>query len=405
MKKAFNKFILIIFTLAIIFSSLIGTYSYFEYKKLKSKVEQYEIDKFEKLNFVENVNKDFVTEYEEINKIEKQPKDLDEIEITGWIPDWDYNDGFETLKQYNSQFSSVSPFWYAINSDGEIQKTNVYGDPNLVNYTAAQQIDLIPTITSFDAAIMAKVLKNEETIQAHINYIVNEVKTNDFDGIDLDYESIYLRDKEKFFTFLQKLSAEMIKIDRKLIFTVLPKWGDDVIYAGLEETRKVQDYKRIADLVDEFRIMTYDYIGRNPAVYGPNAPLQWMEDVIQYAILQGVPRDKIVLGIPTYSYDYSSRGELKNLDYYPVTKVGKGEKNAFAYYNKSVEEVKNAHPGENSFHEEWGEAIYKFQRDGEGRVLVYPTSESIQLRKQLAADYGIRGVAFWRLGDEAGLHL
>ncbi|MBE0573830.1 hypothetical protein IH575_02930, partial [Candidatus Dojkabacteria bacterium] len=53
----------------------------------------------------------------------------------------------------------------------------------------------------------------------------------------------------------------------------------------------------------------------------------------------------------------------------------------------------------------WGEMMGEYDYGGVTRVVVWPNNESIQLRKQLAADYGIKGIAYWRLGDEGSLQL
>lgn len=44
--------------------------------------------------------------------------------------------------------------------------------------------------------------------------------------------------------------------------------------------------------------------------------------------------------------------------------------------------------------------VMKYNASGIGRTIVYPNERSINDRKQLAADYGIKGVVYWRLGDE-----
>lgn len=405
MKKFLRSFIILVLIIVVAGEGIAIFLLYQENESNKSRIKEFELAKFEKLSFVEDAETQYEgTEYDAIQSIEKMPKDVSEIHATGWIPDWDFSDGFTTLRNNSDFFTGVNPFWYDVNADGTLKELQQVNNQELKTFSANNNIELLPTITAFDTDKISELLNSEENRQRHIDTIIDTVISNNYDGIDLDYESIYLDDKEEFYTLLQQLSLRMIESNKKLTFTSHPKWGDDVYYGGLPQTRMVLDYKRIADLVDELRIMTYEFTGRANIYYGPNAPLDWMEDVIRYAILEGVPRDKIVIGVPTYSYDYTLRDQIPEISYYPVFLSQSDTENAaVAYYNTIVDEVKANNNFREEFNEEWGEMVLNYNFEGKDRVLVYPDSQSIALRKQLAADYGIRGVAFWRLGDEGSL--
>lgn len=401
MKLLKKIFIFVITALVLSQSAAIGILIY-ERGKLVEEAEVFRQSKFEKLNFIENANiRNKPTELEDIKAIEKMPKDISEVKQSGWIPDWDFQDGFNTLK--NGDYESVSPFWFELQNDGNLKVLPPFNNQEFVNYVKNNNINLIPTITCFDPIVIGDMLNSQENMDRHINEIIRYITEYDFDGIDLDYEAIYLKDKELFFEFMQKLSLRTNEIEKKLVFTVMPKWGEtDVIYLYLPETRKVQDYRRIAELVDEFRIMTYEYTGRNSNYYGPNGPLRWIEFVIQYAIFAGVPREKLMIGIGTYSYDYPTQEALPSINFYPTLKVAsdKVKEPAKAYYNTDLRAIKSQNQFTEEYNEEWGEMVMKYNANGIGRTIVYPNERSISDRKQLAADYGIKGVVYWRLGDE-----
>jgi len=409
MKRFLLKAFFFILLIAVIAQGITLGWLIFERQTNIEKWARYEKSKLEKLNFVENVNVNpEEDDKEQYDFIQKSPIDQENMLITGWIPDWDFEDGFATLKQYKDLFGSVSPFWFDANSDGTLKTNTSTNNPEFIAFTKENNIDLIPTITCFDSAVLNSILTNEENLERHITEIVKFVTENNYDGIDLDYESTYLKDKSKFLEFMKDLGAELYKNDKKFVFTVMPKWGQNsMVYTTLPETRKVQDYKILADIVDEIRIMTYDYTGRNNEFYGPNAPIDWLEDTIKYALWVGVPRENLVLGVPTYSYDYSKREKMPTLDYYPAWNPTSSETlpDGFAYYNTTVDEIIKDYQTVIKFEEDWGEALLEYTFEGEERVVVYPNSESIDLRKKLAADYGIRGVAFWRIGDEGTLEL
>ncbi len=62
--------------------------------------------------------------------------------------------------------------------------------------------------------------------------------------------------------------------------------------------------------------MTYDN-HNNSTPPGPVAPLPWVRAAVKTAIKQGVPPNRIALGLATYGYDWSSTGvatmPLKNV--------------------------------------------------------------------------------------------
>lgn len=353
------------------------------------------------------------TEREQLDNISKSPKSVSDLFVTGWIPDWDIPDGLASIRAHVNNFDGISPVYWWVNSDGTLQTTSYTNNVSLNTFANQNNIELIPTITLFDADILSDILNNRTYFETHIDEIVNAVVRNRYIGIDIDYESIYLEDKELFFDFLEELSLELAREEKKLVFSVLPKWGDDVVYATLPQTRKSQDYKRIANLVDEFRIMSYEYSSRNSLQIGPIAPLAWMEDTIRYAILQGVPREKIVLGIHTYFYDHSERPLATQISYYPFYNPGGSDDidEALGNYNQVIDELIAGTLNDSysrltvTFNREWGEAIGTYESEEAGiRTVVFPNQESIDLRKQLAADYGLKGVAYWRVGDEGSLN-
>jgi spore germination protein YaaH len=402
MKKIFT----LILVLIIIVQSVSLGIIYLELQSKTKQIEDFEIDKLEKLNYVQNISYNPAElDINQIRSVEKNPKDINDIVVGGWIPDWDFDDGFTTIRNNDEVFGSISPFWYEAQDDGTLKFLNKANDQTFINHTNREGIELTPTITSFNADRISAILNNPESLQRHVDSILQVTLDNNYDGIDLDYESFYVKDKEKYFEFLQKLSIKFIENNKKLVVTVHPKWGEkDVVYITFPETKRVMDYKRIADLVDEIRIMTYEYSGRDNIYYGPNMPLQWQEDVIRYAIVAGVPREKIVLGIATYSYDYPQKEKMPALDYYPIFKGLFDPANAgVAYYNTAVDYVKNNFEYTEEFDSAWGEMILKYIKENQPRIIVYPTSESLRLRRQLAADYGIKGVYYWRLGDEGTL--
>ena len=71
------------------------------------------------------------------------------------------------------------------------------------------------------------------------------------------------------------------------------------------------DYVQMNKYCDRFEIMAYDqgtidlYLnGLRAAPYAPVADPAWVETLVSMAVKGGVAKNKIILGIPTYGYEY-----------------------------------------------------------------------------------------------------
>ena len=330
----------------------------------------------------------------ESNIEQKEVTPTSNITQTAWIPPWDYNNGINSLKNFKSTFHSVSPVVFQVNNDGSLTERL---DPNLTALKEIRNekgIKIIPTISNFDHNIIKNILKDEENTQRHIDQITTVVRTYEYDGIDLDYESISYENKQQFLDFVKKLSEVLSKEKKILSITVLPKWGDDVVYTGLVETKKVQDWEILGMYADEIRIMAYDYTPSSSEKEGPIAPIDWVEKVLKYAT-EKIPNEKIWLGIHLYSYEWvlptkdSKEMKVKTNSY--TYEVVKSKILSHSYvktkYNSDFEE---------------GYAEYKCS-ESYFCILYYATPESIEKRRNLAQKHNIKGIAYWRLGGESGL--
>lgn len=333
-----------------------------------------------------------------------------EITYSGWIPNWATQVGFSSLKKFSKNFDSVSPVWYEVNEDGTLLDKRPTNAQDIQDFTEANDIKLIPTIAMFDHELIAKVLRDQENLDRHVEKILYEVEKNNYDGIDLDYESTELEDKDLFFEFLEKLSDGLHDNNRQLVVTVLAKWGDDVDYPSLPQTREVQDWSKIAEYADEIRIMAYDYTFSKAFYPGPIAPIDWDEEILNYAVTK-LPRNKIVLGIPIYSYEWwqDSEETTDNLLFMPYYFLNNNNNpgQARSYDYITVENILRKYSGEKESYQ--SEEIFRYSaynsktKKNENRVLIYMTREDVKAREDLAQKYNIKGVAYWRLGNENGL--
>jgi len=320
------------------------------------------------------------------------------LEYNAWIPNWASPSGLSSLKDHKKIFTSISPLWYEVNENGSLKTTFPSNRKEIMEFCKANNIKLYPTIAMFDHELFSKVLQNSENFNRHISSIIEATKL--YDGIDLDYESTKLSDKEQYFEMLSQLSKAFNPIGKKLIVTVLAKWGDNILYPSFPETREVQDWQRIGQYSDEIRIMAYDYTFSKSTYPGPIAPLGWVKDILNYALTK-LPKEKIVLGIHLYSYEWAISATEHYSFIVDMSANQNSTKAANSYTYETIKNILKNNKGELSEFD--NESIFKYEAGGKKKTLVYQSPKQLETRINLAKEFGLKGVVFWRLGGEAEL--
>jgi len=341
------------------------------------------------------------------------------LKVAGWIPTWASAAGLQSLQNNPNYFSTVSPVWYEVRSDGSLNPKYPANKAAIVNHTRNNNLELIPTIGMFDHNLFGEILRSEQNRARHIDSIVNTVNTNNYHGIDLDYESISFADKELYFEFLNELSTRLKANGKTLTVTVLAKWGDNVRYSYRPETRQVQDWSRISLYADEIRIMAYDYTYSGDMYPGPIGPTGWIRRILEYSEGQ-IPAEKTVLGIHLYAYEWyqpagtdqtgngagqsNGTGQKLNIQIDSSLNSQQNPHPARAYTYSTVANILRDYQGEHSSFEDEGiffyTAVNKTTGIQENRALIYIDPDGVKARTDLAREYGLKGVVFWRLGSE-----
>jgi spore germination protein YaaH len=336
------------------------------------------------------------------SKVTSTPFPQQPFQIAAWVPDWGSTAGLNSLNQSHPfKFTEISPVWYEVKADGSLSKKFPANKEKLLTAIKKEGARLIPTIAMFDHELFSKVLNDKVSFDLHVAQILEEVKINNYDGIDLDYESTQLADKELYFALIQALAVGLHAENKVLVVTVVPKWGDFVIYSSLPETRKVQDWARIAKYADTIRIMAYDFTYIKSAFPGPIAPDSWLNEVLDYAITKA-PAEKYSLGVALYAYQWSwdaTQEEPPYITNFILNKEGTTAAQALTY-NDVLSILKN-NKGELEDFE--SEKIFRYTSGNKKYLITYQDETTIKTKIDLAKKYGLSGVCFWRLGNEGEL--
>ena len=241
--------------------------------------------------------------------------------------------------------------------------------------------------------------------QSCVDFLVEQ----ELDGIDLDWEypvsgglpgTIHRPQDGKNFTLL--LQALRTQLDRqgrrdgkRYYLTIAGAAGSD--YLGKIEP------KAVAELVDHVFLMAYDihgpwdrYADFNAPLYTPSeASPQYQNSVydsIQRYLQQGVPADKLVLGMPLYGYCYQGAGSQNNGLYSRYTSASS------VPYRTLVSRYLNDSSYRQLRHEE-AQVPYLY---GNGSFVTYEDPQSMAAKGSLAREEGLGGIGFWEISQDSG---
>jgi spore germination protein YaaH len=301
------------------------------------------------------------------------------FEVIGWMPLIDVPDQKNTVNNNFEVFTSLSPFIYSLEPDGTIKKHGDVLDDDLINKLNDSGKKNIPTITNNfdDNSKGTNVVMDWRKRKKNIEMIISEVKENNYDGIDIDYENLDNKAREDFSQYIKVLAKELHQINKILSVTLQAKQSDD------ESWTQAYDFEELGKNADQIRIMTYDHARANTQP-GPIAPIKWMVRALTYAQSK-VDSTKIIAGLPFYAYDWCTEGMCENRGL-----VYDGVKNIL---------------DENNIEIEWDDDAkcpwFYYTDDKDNPHTVYFENErSITEKINVIKKLGIAGVAIWRLGNE-----
>ncbi|WP_053083686.1 glycosyl hydrolase family 18 protein [Rubeoparvulum massiliense] len=138
-------------------------------------------------------------------------------------------------------------------------------------------------------AVLQDYGKRKQMIQQLLQY----AHMYQLDGINLDFENVYLKDKENLVQFVRELTPYLHEMG--LVVSV-----DVTIHSTSENWSMFYDREAFGEVVDYVIVMTYDEHWGSSPIAGSVASLPWVEKGLQ-GILEEVPAEKVVLGVPFYT--------------------------------------------------------------------------------------------------------
>jgi hypothetical protein len=212
----------------------------------------------------------------------------------------------------------------------------------------------------------------------------------DVDGINVDVELLDEADRDAYGAFLRELGAALVEARPRARLSVATEAG----------VRGVGNAATAAGAgVDRIFLMGYDYhwSGSGPGASSPVDRIDGVYDLrwsIDSYVQAGVPRDRILLGLPLYGMTWRSTGPDRLSEV-----VGNG-KSWILDGNLDVLLDPEFAPQRDPIEH----AEFFVKQDGDTWLHTYYDSPAtLRLKLALARDHGLAGGGFWAIGYEQGL--
>ena len=345
--------------------------------------------------------------------------------LTGWIPYYSMKTALPDALNNSDLIKEVMPFWYTLKYDGKAKAavvTDLYAPANPsvpitepLNALRAAGYSIIPTITDgTDKLVLAGLLKSPTSRAQIITAIMNLVTTNNFDGIDLDFEGFAFVDGNTtwattaplWVTFVKELSAALH--DQKKLLSISSPYVLNPNDA--QKGYYVYAWGAIASSIDKLRIMTYDY---SVAKVGPLGPITWTERTLQYAI-SIMPASKVFVGVPGYGRDWVTA--VTGVCPSNVANAVKVGAKAATFVMRDAASLAATYGATPTYNDQYGEMTFSYQKVYNGttdaglatsctasRTAWYQDAKSWALRAALVTKYRIGGITAWTFGMEEPL--
>ena len=347
--------------------------------------------------------------------------------LTGWIPYYSIKTSLPAAVNNADLIKEVMPFWYTLKFNGKTSSTVVTDlyTPANPSIPMAQTVgalrnagfSLIPTITDgTDKGVLAGLLAKPASRTQIVQAITTMVVTNNFDGIDLDFEGFAFVDGNATWSktaplwtaFVKELSVAL-HAQKKILSVSTPYVLDP---SGAQKGYYVYAWAAIASSIDRLRIMTYDY---SVAKVGPLGPITWTERTLQYAV-SVMPASKVYIGIAGYGRDWVT--SVSGVCPANVASVIKGGAKAATFVMRDAQTLAASYGVTPVFNEQFGEMTFSYQKVYNGttasglatsctasRTAWYQDAKAFALRAALVDKYRLGGIAEWTLGMEEPLAL
>jgi len=299
---------------------------------------------------------------------------------------WDYIYEYSPAPQRNGKIKGVnvvSPTFFTLTrlGKGEVHENVGESGKAYINWAHSNGYKVWPSISnSAMIETTSEIMNDHKLRQRLINKIVSLVVKYDLDGINIDFENMYVKDKELFSRFIIELEPRLNEIGAVLSVDVTAPDGSDT-------WSMCYDRHTIGKVADYIVFMAYDQNGITSPKEGTTAGHDWVEVNLKKFVgtQEEVDNDKIILGIPFYTRIWwtNSNGEIKS-------------------EAVNINSLKNIIPSDASkiWDENLKQYVAEYTKYGTKYKVWIEDERSIEEKLNLVQEYELAGAAYWKKDGE-----
>lgn len=297
---------------------------------------------------------------------------------------WDYFSQYASAPQRTGKIKGVnvvSPTFFSLQERGKgniIANVGKNGE-NYINWAHSNGYKVWALISNDSKKdTTSEILNDYELRKDLINNIVNVAVKYKLDGINLDFENIYEKDKDMYSRLVIELAPRLKDLGKVLSVDVTAPDGSP-------DWSLCYDRNVIADVADYICFMAYDQNGISSPTEGTTAGHDWVEtNLKKFLEREEVKADKIILGTPFYTRVWSNENGKIDSRVIDMKDI----------YNSLPDRV------DITWDDELKQNIAEYENNGKKYKIWIEDKKSMEYKLNLVDEYNIAGAAYWEKDRE-----
>jgi chitinase len=239
---------------------------------------------------------------------------------------------------------------------------------------------------------------------------VDIVKNYNLDGVDIDWEYPGMRgednvfrdeDRQNFTLMFEALRKELDQLTattgkKYLLTTAVPEFKTFLDKTEMGKVATYLDYVNL--MLYDFHVSAGDTVGHHSNLYPSKGGRRSGDGGIKAFIQQGVPAEKIVVGIPFYGRSWL----MNTTDNHGIDRVADSVVRAGGY--TKIRDTMAVAPGFKKYWDDEAKMPYLFN-EGTRQLVVFDDERSVQIKCEYVRANNLAGVMFWEYASDPKLYL
>lgn len=291
---------------------------------------------------------------------------------------WDKESSLSSLSENISKLNLIIPEWFFLDSATATLRTEI--EPKALQIMKASGIKVMPFLTNninktFRGEVVHRILMDTAKRDKLISDMINVLSQNGFVGVNIDFESIYVKDNKRLALFQEKL------------YTRLHEKGF-IVSQDVTPFDEGHDLKALNAYNDYIVLMAYDEHG-SFSKPGPIGSQKWVEKAVDEA-LKEIPAEKLILGMAAYGRDWNKQ-----------SKVGKDKYCTNVKYDSALANAKKYGSPVNFDNDTYNLDYQYYNEDDDSLHEVHFTDATTIFNNiRFATEQNLAGTTLWKLGGE-----